>query len=209
MESQGERAEEETDVSHWSTVMFMSHLKGSAHFFCLRVASVICKVHGGVYTNCKGTKKGESSARWQMRVRWYSHGSIITYTSKVCSVFCISHSLQKINTVPFSLFPLSINYIVQSDVKKKQHISYQIIIQTAAQMKIWQIAFCCDSATRHRQTLVLSVLITTLLFHYNWWSGSNRKLIKINIVSAARVHRFSTLLSLQSCRLTEIRRRKQ
>lgn len=47
---------------------------------------------------------------------------------------------------------------------------------------------------RAAQTLLVVIVVACFSLHYNWWSESNRKLIKSILYPRPCVHRFSTLL---------------
>lgn len=163
------------DVSRWSTVMFMSHHKGSVHHFSRRVALLICKVHVGACTNWTSTKTTACFGKLK-NLPWCSQVSLWFIGCK----YKMSIQFSFMNPLCITFF----FYCLTSDARSQnKHSSYQIIVQTAAQMKNMMDRL----ALRHCHTVqantgTLSSNCCDILFFLfpitDWWSGSNRKLIK-------------------------------
>lgn len=159
----------------------MSDHKGSAHHFCLRVALLICKVHGGACRNCTSTRK--KKVLWEMKnyLLGCSHDTVMTWINDIsclCAVLSTSLYLYLFLYYRFTFLSDRVSLprrsIRSHFLAGETHSSYQIIIQTEAQINIWWIALHCE-----RYTLSVASVVTFFSpSHYNWWSGSNRKLIK-------------------------------
>lgn len=171
---------------------------GQTNHICLRVALVICKVHGRACTKCSSTKRKQSPGKWERSAPWcscHSRGKC----SQVHFVFSQMRHVSIFVLLFLLTFPSATLCVTHCSVRgyflaRETHSAYQIISQMAAQMKIWWAAVCGDTATKAQANPdTLSCNCCTIYFLFQLMEWIQWQINKINISSVARVHRFSTL----------------
>lgn len=132
---------------------------------------------------------------------------------KEIRLYILSSSFSKCNMYPFLFILFLLTFLSAMlcvtrcsmwcyFLTQETHGAYQIISQMAAQMTIWWVAVCCDTATKAQANPdTLSCNCCTIFFLLQLMEWIKSQINKINIASVARVYWFSTLLSCYQRRI--------